>query len=156
MKLRRTAVTPEKALIRLEELCARAEHCTYELRQKLRNWSIMPDDAEEIIASLQKRRFVDDARFAVSFVRDRYRYAKWGRVKIRIQLRAKHIDPDVIEDALVEINEHEYLDILRALIKAKARTLPDITSYESRTKLFRFALNRGFESNLISHCLSNM
>lgn len=156
MRIRQKTITPDKALIRLEELCARAEHCSSEILQKLRNWGISSADADAILESLKSRRFVDDTRFAVSFVRDRYRYARWGRVKIRLQLRAKHIDPDVIEDALAEIDEPEYLAILETLVKAKARTIEDPKSYESRTKLFRFALNRGFETSLISRCINKL
>lgn len=156
MKLKRKTVTPDKAIIRLEELCARAEHCTSELRLKLRDWGIVADDADAIIDSLQKRCFVDDTRFAVSFVRDRYRYARWGRIKIRMQLRAKHIAPNVIEEAIAEIDEEEYLAILSALIKARMRTMADPKAYDSRIKLFRFALNRGFESALISCCINRL
>lgn len=156
MRPLRKPITPDKAMIRLEELCARAEHCTSELRLKLRDWGIATDDADAIILSLQKRRFVDDARFAVSFVRDRYRYARWGRVKIRLQLRAKRISTDIIEDALAEIDEDEYLDILASVLNAKARTLHETTSRESRSKLFRFAINRGFEPPLISSQISKL
>lgn len=156
MRIRQKTITPDKALIRLEELCGRAEHCSSEILQKLRNWGISSAEADAILESLKSRRFVDDTRFAVSFVRDRYRYARWGRVKIRLQLRAKHIDPDVIEDALAEIDEPEYIAILEALVKAKARTIEDPKSYESRTKLFRFALNRGFESSFISRCINKL
>jgi len=156
MKLQRESITPDKALIRLEELCVRAEHCTSELQLKLRNWHIAKDAAEAIISSLQKRRFVDDARFAVSFVRDKYRYARWGRVRIRMQLRAKRIDPDIIEYAIAEIDEEEYLGILTSILKAKARTLPEAASYGSRAKLFRFAMNRGFEPSLIYLCISKL
>lgn len=156
MRALRKNITPDKALIRLEELCARAEHCSYEILRKLRDWGISTEDSSTILRSLQTRRFVDDSRFATSFVRDRYRYARWGRIKIRLQLRAKHIDPDVIEEALAEIDEDEYLAILSTLVKAKARTLADPTAYESRTRIFRFALNRGFELSLISLCVSKL
>lgn len=150
----RKIITPDKALIRLEELCARAEHCSYEIMRKLRDWGISSGDADAILMSLRERRFVDDSRFASSFVRDRYRYARWGRIKIRMQLRAKHIAAEIIEEAIAGIDEDEYRAILTALVKAKARTFVDPTAYESRTKIFRFALNRGFESSEISCCIA--
>lgn len=155
MKYQRKAVTPEKALIRLEELCARAEHCTYELSQKLRGWGIGQEDSEVIIHSLQRRRFVDDKRFAASFVRDRYRYGRYGRVKIRLLLRAKHIDADTIEEALDEIDDDEYLEILKGLIKSKMRGL-DMSVYEDRTKVYRHALSRGYEAALVSRVIKGL
>ena len=149
-------LSPEKALVRLEELCARAEHCTYELAQKLKLWGVAGDDAEAIIYSLRRRRFVDDGRFAVSFVRDRYRYSKWGRIKIRQHLQAKRVAPDLIEDAFEEIDEEEYMAILQGIVKAKACSMPEVSSYEARTKIYRFAFARGFEPALISRCMKDM
>ena len=89
-------LSPEKALMRLEELCARAEHSSGELRRKLYGWRISGTDADDIIESLRRRRFVDDERFARAFVRDKYRFNHWGRLRIRIELRAKGVDGDVI------------------------------------------------------------
>ena len=67
-------VSPEQALVRLEELCVRAERCEAELRRKLMQWAIVPADADSIIASLRARRFLDETRFAAAFVRDKYRF----------------------------------------------------------------------------------
>lgn len=152
--IQRKTLAPEKALIRLEELCARSEHCTYELEQKLRNWGIASDDAEAIIHSLKRRRFVDDARFAASFVRDRYRYGRYGRIRIRMLLRTKRIDEDVIEEALEEIDDDEYVAILAKLIETKRRSVKEPESYEGRSKIYRYALSRGYESALVSKAMS--
>lgn len=155
MKRQPKAITPEKALIRLEELCARAEHCTYELAQKLRAWGIVQEDSEVIIHSLQRRRFVDDSRFAASFVRDRYRYGRYGRVKIRLLLRAKRIDSDTIDEALTEIDDDEYLEILKGVVRSKIHGL-DMSVYENRTKVYRHALSRGYEAALVSQVIKGL
>lgn len=145
---RRKPLRPEAAMIRLEELCARSEQCVSELRRKLAGWQIEPDDADAIIRSLKTRRYVDDARYAAAFVRDKYRFARWGRRKIHMALRQKRIAEDLIDEALGNIDEQEYAEILGHILKAKARTL-DMDVYEDRMKLFRFALARGFEPDLI-------
>ena len=150
MRYQRKVIAPEKALIRLEELCARAEHCRYELEQKLRAWGVGEEDADVILHSLERRRFVDDERFAASFVRDRYRYGRCGRVRIRMLLRAKRIDADTIQKALEEIDEEEYITILKAVIKAKTRSVAEPDTYEGRSKIYRYALSRGYEPALIS------
>lgn len=146
-------IAPEKALIRCEELCARAERCEHELREKMRAWRIDSRDIEAIINSLTTRRFLDDSRFARAFVRDKYRFARWGRRKIVMALKQKHIDSGVIEEALEEINQDEYTSILRSLLKAKAAHMERPLSYEDRVKLFRFAVARGFETLLVSSLL---
>lgn len=146
-------IAPEKALIRCEELCARAERCEHELREKMRAWRIDSRDIDAIINSLTTRRFLDDSRFARAFVRDKYRFARWGRRRIAMALRQKRIDSDVIDEALEEINQDEYTAVLRSLLKAKAAHMERPLSYEDRMKLLRFAVARGFETQLVSSLL---
>lgn len=146
-------IPPEKALIRCEELCARAERCEHELREKMRTWRIDSRDIDAIINSLTTRRFLDDSRFARAFVRDKYRFARWGRRKIAMALKQKRIDSDTIDEALEEINQEEYTAVLRTLLKAKAAHMDRPLSYDDRVKLFRFAVARGFETQLVSSLL---
>ncbi len=148
-------IPPEKALIRCEELCARAERCEHELREKMRTWRIDSRDIDAIINSLTTRRFLDDSRFARAFVRDKYRFARWGRRKIAMALKQKRIDSDTIDEALEEINQEEYTAVLRTLLKAKAAHMDRPLSYDDRVKLFRFAVARGFETQLISSMLKS-
>ena len=148
-------IPPEKALIRCEELCARAERCEHELREKMRAWRIDSRDIEAIINSLTTRRFLDESRFARAFVRDKYRFARWGRRKIAMALKQKRIDSDTIDEALEEINQEEYTAVLRTLLKAKAAHMDRPLSYDDRVKLFRFAVARGFETQLISSMLKS-
>ncbi len=145
---------PEAALIRLEELCVRSEQCTAECRKRLANWKIAPDDAESIINSLRSRRFIDDARYAAAFVRDKYRFARWGRRRIVLELKRKRISDDIIEDALTEIDADEYSEILRRLLATKRAHMERPLSYEDRSALYRYALMRGYESSLIAKVLT--
>lgn len=142
-------VSPEQALVRLEELCVRAERCEAELRRKLMQWAIVPADADSIIASLRARRFLDETRFAAAFVRDKYRFGKWGRRRIVMALRQKNIQSDDIDRALGDIDEEEYRQILAALLRYKAKGMARPLEYDDRNRLFRFAVGRGFEPDLI-------
>lgn len=142
-------VTPAQALVRLEELCVRAERCEDELRRKLSLWAISPADSDAIITSLRTRRFLDERRFAESFVRDKYRFAKWGVRQIVLRLRQKNVPSDIIDEALGEIDMKEYRLILKSLLNYKAKSMPRPLEYDDRNRLFRFALARGFESDLI-------
>lgn len=148
----KTPMKPEAALIRLEELCARSEQCVGEIRRKLSAWGISAGDSDTIVRSLLRRRFVDDRRFATAFVRDKYRFARWGRRKIEMALRQKKIEPEVIDDAIDSIDEDEYGEILAHLIAAKARTL-QLGEYSDRQRLFRFGVARGFETQLVASAI---
>ncbi len=136
------------ALSRLATLCARAERCRAELEQKLRQWGVGHADSEKILARLARERYFDNSRFAAAFARDKALYAHWGRRKIAAALRLKRIDLADIDDALDSLDPDDYLAALAATINAKARTLPDLQSYESRAKLLRFAVARGYEADL--------
>lgn len=147
--LKRRTVSEEEALARLEELCARAEHCTGEIRERLWKWGIASDIQEKIIDSLIDRRFVDDTRFARAFVNDKFRFARWGRRKIAYALAAKRIDREIIRDTLAEIDEETYLKNLSDLIQAKAKSV-GCETYEQREKILRFIVGRGYEPSLAS------
>lgn len=143
----RKPISNDAALARLESLCARAEHCSFELLAKLRNWGIKPDDADRIINHLIDNKFVDDLRFTQAFVRDRYRFSAFGRRKIILALRAKRIPSDTIDTALQEIDPDIYFDNLLLLVRRKAANL-DLTTFDDRNKLYRYALSRGYESDI--------
>lgn len=155
MPLPRKIVTPEEALDRLEELCVRGERCEGELRAKLRTWQIASADADSIIGSLRQHRFFDDVRYARAFVADKVRFARWGRLKIRMALRAKHIDEDIAEAAIDAIDEDLYTKALDAVITAAARRIGEDAAhtYEGRTRIFRAAVSRGFESSLAADAI---
>ena len=149
-------VKPQAALIRLEDLCARSEQCSFDLRRKMSQWGISSTDADNIITQLTENRFLDDSRFARAYTRDRYLYSKWGRCKIITALYAKRIDKSTIDDALSEIDMRRYAAIAFKAIASKLRQMPDeMTLFEKRQRLIRFAIGRGYETSLISRILES-
>ena len=146
-------ITAEAALVRAEELCARSEHCSGEIREKLYKWGIGEAEREKIIAQLIERRFVDDERFARIFARDKVEFSGWGRRKIALALYQKHIDRKIINDTLTGIDPERYEQRLHEVLASKHRTIPDADTYEGRTRLYRFAASRGFEPDLIAKIL---
>lgn len=142
-------LTPEAAQIRAEELCARAEHSSGEIREKLLKWGIFPGDAERIVSAMIKTRFIDDARFARAYVRDKIEFARWGKRKVALGLYQKKIARDIIKEALDEVDAEKYKAALRVAFASKKRTISEPDTYEGRTKLFRFAASRGFEPDII-------
>lgn len=136
----------QEAYIKLSALCASAEYCEVDLRKKMRNWEVLPSDAiESIFSRLRAERFIDDERYARAFVRDKFRYNHWGRVRITQELKMRKISASVIEEALEEIPEDDNLDVLRQLISTKRKSVKGKSDYEIKCKLIRFALGRGFQ-----------
>lgn len=143
-------MTPEQARLRLEGLCARAEHCTHEIREKLRGWKIAPSEADKIVDHLLKHKFIDDGRFAAAFINDKIKFARWGQRKVIQALVLKRIDRRTITRLVSEIDDETVGDNLLQLLEAKARTIPEAKTFEGRTKLYRYALSRGYCPDLVS------
>ena len=134
-------------------LCARGEHSQGEMLQKMRLWEI-PDDAQaRIMQRLVSGRFVDDERFTRAFVSDKIKYNGWGRRKIEQAPWAKGIDAALQQQVLDAVSEQEFLDVLRPLLKQKARSLKFENDFERQMKLMRFAQSRGFSIDEIQKAL---
>ena len=146
-------MTEQEAYLQLAALCAQAEHCQQEMRDKMKRWEIDETVQNRIIARLVKERYIDDERYARAFVKDKIRYNKWGRRKVQQALWQKRIDDDIQRRVLDEIEEKEYLDVLRPLLKQKRTTIKAQSDYELNQKLMRFALSRGFTFDIIRQCI---
>lgn len=146
-------VSEQGAYLQLAQLCARAEHCQYELIEKMRRWEMSEEAQARVMQRLVSERYVDDERYARAFVRDKIRYNKWGRRKVEQALWMKHIDDDIRSRALSEIDDEEYLSVLRPLLKQKRRSIKAASDYELNQKLVKFALGRGFTLDIIRQCI---
>lgn len=147
-------MTEQEAYLQLAALCAQAEHCQQEMRDKMRRWELDETAQERVVNRLVKERYVDDERYARAFIKDKIRYNKWGRRKVQQALWLKRIDADIQQRVLDEIDEKEYLDVLRPLLKQKWKSIKAESDYELNQKLVRFALGRGFDFDLIRQCLN--
>lgn len=146
-------ITEQEAYLRLSALCAQAEHCRHEMLEKMRRWGLDEAAAERVATRLVSERYVDDERYARAFVRDKLRYQKWGRRKIEQGLWQKHIADDIRQRVLNNVDDEEYLSILRPLLKQKRKGIKASSDYELNQKLLRFALSRGFTFDIIRQCL---
>lgn len=146
-------VTEQGAYLQLTQLCARAEHCQHEMLEKMRRWEMSDEAQARVMARLVKERYVDDERYARAFVRDKIRYNKWGRRKVEQALWQKRIDEVIRQQVLDEVDDEEYLSVLRPLLKQKRRSTKAASDYELNQKLVRFALGRGFTYDIIRQCL---
>lgn len=146
----------QEAYQRLAAQCAMGELCCHDAHRKMSRWEL-PEGAEErIVAKLVKERFIDESRFAKAFVRDKFRYNHWGRVRIEQELRLRHIAKVHIEEALQEIDDSDNLQTLREIIAKKRPSVKGKSEYEIRGKLMRFALGRGFSMDDITKVIGSL
>ena len=147
-------MTEQEAYLQLAALCAQAEHCRQEMLDKMKRWGLDEGVKDRIISRLVKERFVDDERYARAFVKDKVHYNKWGRRKIQQALWMKRIEEHIQQQVLDEIEEREYLEVLRPLLKQKRKSVKAQNDYELNQKLIRFALGRGFTFDVIRQCIN--
>ena len=144
----------KEALNKAAALCSAAEKCEWDIREKLRTWEISDSETDKIIAQLKKENFLDENRFAAFFTKDKFRFNKWGRIKIAYSLKMKHISNDIIQEAMSAIDDEEYLATLCEILQSKQKGLKYKDEYDRRAKLTRFAQSRGFEYEIITESLT--
>jgi regulatory protein len=121
--------------------------------EKMRQWGISENEQAEVMDRLIKERYVDDERFARAFIYDKIRYNKWGRHKVEQALWMKRIDDSISKPLLDEVDDEEYLSILRPLLKQKRKSTKADSEYELTMKLIKFAISRGFTMDIIKQCI---
>ena len=147
----------KEALSKAEHYCAAAERAPLDIINKLKQWEVEPQFYDEILDLLQKTNFYNPQRYAVAFARDKFRFNKWGKSKIALELKYKGIDESVIYNVLTdEFQEGNYLEELKSLIEKKAPSVKAKNKYEYRAKIYRYALSKGFSSGDINRVLGEM
>lgn len=142
-------MTTNDSYQRAARLCSGSEHCTHQIREKLSQWDVSPDDAEEIINRLVEEKFIDNLRFARAYCHDKFLYSHWGRIKIRQMLRNLRLSDEEIAEGMQVIPDEAYQETLEDALRAKDRTLKDTDLYQRKGKLVRHLLSRGFEMGLV-------
>ncbi|MGQ1908858.1 regulatory protein RecX [Marinifilum sp. RC60d5] len=141
-------ISTKEALSKVQFICSRQEKCCSDIRKKLQNWNIEKQEQDEIIDSLVDDKFIDEKRYTGFYVRDKFRFNKWGRIKIAYHLKQKRVPEQIINEALNQIKETDYQESLQELLKNKLKSLKEDDPYQLKSKLFRFAQSRGFESQV--------
>lgn len=137
-------ITEQQALQKLAHLCSQSEHCQQDIIAKMQKWDLPEEAQAGIMEQLISERYLDEARYSRAFIHDKREYNHWGPCKIEQALRMKGISRDHYAPALADIDEDEWLSILRPLLQQKRRTVKGRNDYEVTQKLLRFAVGRGF------------
>ncbi len=146
-------ISYQKALNKAMYLCSKAEKCKSDISKKLYDWKANPAEHDKIINELEKQKFIDEERYVKYYVRDKFEFNKWGKIKIRMMLVQKKIPEKLIAEALDQISEKKYRETLKYILKQKQHRIKDEDKYKKKQKLIRFAASKGFEPDLILQLL---
>ena len=138
-----------ETLKRITHYCATAERCTKDVIQKLVSWEVPEETYESILEILRLEKFLDDARYANSFVADKWKLDQWGRAKIRNGLFQKGISELLIQNAIDTIDQDTYVTGLENLLSKKRDTIRKDAPVNQMKKIISFGTSRGFEEELI-------
>ena len=139
----------EIAMKRAASFCAESERSVAEVERKLRKWGVDGDDIDSIIDKLKSDDFLNEERYCKEYINDRFKLNHWGKVKIRYELGKRDVDRQYIDAALANIDDDEYFEVLKEVVEAKRRTIKDTDTYSASAKILRYALTRGFESDIV-------
>jgi regulatory protein len=138
-----------EVLEKARSYCSYSERCEFDVMSKLREWKVDGKLMPKVIEALKDENYIDEMRYACAFARGKFRIKKWGRNKIRAELRAKKIPDAAIEAGLLEIDDNEYQKVLRKIIDQKKTEFVDPDNYINRNKIYIFVLSKGYEKQLI-------
>lgn len=139
---------------KLAHWCAQRERSSGEVLKKCAQLGYSKTLTKECLAKLIKENFVNDQRFASLFTRSKFNQNKWGRIKIRYHLQQMGIAKPIIEDALNEIDNDAYENLLKKLLIAKYKTLKGKDVKPVYSQLVAYGLSKGYENSLVIRTVS--
>ncbi len=146
------------ALEKLRKYCAYQDRCHKEVRTKLLKLEVYGDELEEVMNQLIAEDFLNEERFARSYARGKFRMKQWGRIKIKNELRKRHISDYCIRKGMEEIDDVEYDETIQRLIKKHALYSKADTP-TAKKKIIESLQRKGFEfeyiNKIFSHCIAN-
>jgi regulatory protein len=145
----RQTYTVTEAKKKLEQYCAYQERCHKEVQQKLKDMHMIPEAIDVVIAHLLEHNFLNEERFAKTFVRGKFTIKKWGRRRLTLALKQKEVSKYTINLAMGTIGDGEYIDTFNALAEKKLNSIKESNILKKKKKLADYLLYRGWESHLV-------
>lgn len=141
--------TVEEALVKLQKYCSYQDRCHKEVAQKLKEMQMISQASEQIILNLIEGNFLNEERFAMTYVRGKFRIKKWGKRRLVSELKQRQISKYIINKAINQISEDDYKTTFEVLAERKATSLLGNSKLKKKKKLADYLLYRGWESHLV-------
>lgn len=152
----RKSYTLEQALSRLQRYCTYQDRCHIEVERKLTEMRMIPQAKEQIIMSLIEDDYLNEERFALAFVKGKFRIKKWGRIRLKAELKKRKISKYLIKSALEQISEKDYLFTFEELANRKADSIKADSILLKKKKLADYLIYRGWESSLVNNKVNQL
>jgi regulatory protein len=143
----------EDALEKMKKYCAYQERCHHDVRYKIIEYGVYGDDLEDIISELIQENYLNEERYAIAYVRGKFRQNNWGRNKIMVGLKAKHISDYCIKKGMQEIDEKIYLETASSIAKKRKSIKKYANQWDQKNDLTNYLMSRGYEYEIIQDAL---
>jgi regulatory protein len=153
MEIKRIQLDYRSALIKAGKHCAYQERSQHEVRNKLYEWGVRGEDAENIIVELINQGYINEERFAIQLANGKFRIKHWGKVKITKALKLHHVSAYCIKKALQQIPDDDYIKSLKKVLQTKTKSISGKMTPLKMRKLMHFAQSKGYEIDLIRKVL---
>ena len=149
MQSEKKLFTFEETKQKLVNYCVYQDRCHTEVEQKMREFVLIPEAKEEILLYLMKENYLNEERFAKSYVRGKFYIKHWGKTKIKIHLKQKGVTEKLITKSFSEIDEDDYFKTIQKLYENYESKLKGLKEYQKKSKTIKYLLSRGFEYEMI-------
>lgn len=141
---------------KIQHYCAIRERCQSQVIKKLKSYGASLSQIDELISKLKKENFLDEERFARTFCCGKFTINKWGKQKIAYELSKLHVSNTIIQSGMKEINQVDYLDMIRKLSQKKYDLLRDHNQYLRKKKVVSYLTSKGYEVDLAWECINHL
>ncbi|MDR2207230.1 MAG: RecX family transcriptional regulator [Flavobacteriaceae bacterium] len=148
--------TFEEIKQKLVNYCVYQDRCHFEVEQKMREFTLIPEAKDQILLYLIKENYLNEERFTRSYIRGKFYIKNWGRNKIKIRLKQKGISEKLMLKCFDEIDENDYKNTISNLYKTYFSKLKYLKDYQKKIKTTRYLMSRGFEFDTIENLMSEV
>ena len=134
---------------RLKNYCALQEKCSWDVKQKMNEWNVPKISQDHLLKIIIREKYVDEERYSRLFCRGKFKIKKWGRIKIKNELKKKYISDIHIAKGLKEIENSEYQNELNKQYQKKRDSIKEKNHFLKKKKIAISLINKGYESNLV-------
>jgi len=143
--MKKKILTLLEAQKKMEHYCAYQERCHKEVVKKLQELGMIPISIDTIVSQLVENNYINETRFAQSYARGKFRIKKWGKIRIRRELKARDLSDYNIKKGLEEIPDSDYNTTFWALFEKRKKEVYENIPSVQKKKIIRYMVYRGWE-----------
>jgi regulatory protein len=148
--MEKKSFTFEEIKQKLVNYCVYQDRCHAEVEQKMWEFMLIPEAKDEIFLYLLKENYLNEERFTRSYIRGKFYIKHWGKNKIRIYLKQKHVPEKLINSCFDEIDETDYEKTIKKIFEDYYSRQTGLQEYQKKSKTIKYLMSRGFEYEKIN------